>query len=113
MAIPFLTKIFGSRNDRLLKSYRKTVERINALEASYAMLTDEQLQAKTAEFRQRLANGELLDALLPEAFATVREASKRVMKMRHFDVQLMGGIALHQGKIADPEERRVGKECRL
>ena len=106
MAIPFLTKIFGSRNDRLLKSYRKTVERINALEASYAMLTDEQLQAKTAEFRQRLANGESLDALLPEAFATVREASKRVMKMRHFDVQLMGGIALHQGKIA---EMRTGE----
>ncbi|WP_334153677.1 preprotein translocase subunit SecA [Tepidimonas sp.] len=106
MAIPFLTKIFGSRNDRLLKGYRKTVTRINALEPTFAALSDEQLQAKTGEFRQRLANGESLDALLPEAFATVREASKRVMKMRHFDVQLMGGIALHQGKIA---EMRTGE----
>ncbi|MDM7456293.1 MAG: preprotein translocase subunit SecA [Tepidimonas sp.] len=106
MAIPFLTKIFGSRNDRLLKGYRKTVARINALEPTFAALSDEQLQAKTAEFRQRLANGESLDALLPEAFATVREASKRVMGMRHFDVQLMGGIALHQGKIA---EMRTGE----
>ncbi|MFN3611365.1 preprotein translocase subunit SecA [Tepidimonas sp.] len=106
MAIPFLTKIFGSRNDRLLKGYRKTVARINALEPTFAALSDEQLQAKTAEFRQRLANGESLDALLPEAFATVREASKRVMMMRHFDVQLMGGIALHQGKIA---EMRTGE----
>ena len=106
MPIPFLTKIFGSRNDRLLKTYRKTVVRINGLEAQYEKLSDEQLQGKTAEFRQRLAAGESLDALLPEAFATVREASKRVMKMRHFDVQLMGGIALHSGKIA---EMRTGE----
>jgi len=106
MPIQFLTKIFGSRNDRLLKTYRKTVVRINALEAQYEKLDDGQLQSKTAEFRQRLASGETLDALLPEAFATVREASKRVMKMRHFDVQLMGGIALHSGKIA---EMRTGE----
>ncbi|MCX7672917.1 MAG: preprotein translocase subunit SecA [Thiobacillaceae bacterium] len=106
MAIPLLTKLFGSRNDRLLKGYRKIVERINALEAGLQVLSDEQLQAKTAEFKQRLANGETLDALLPEAFAVVREASRRVMKMRHFDVQLMGGIALHQGKIA---EMRTGE----
>ncbi len=106
MPIQFLTKIFGSRNDRLLKTYRKTVARINALEAQFEKLDDGQLQSKTAEFRQRLASGETLDALLPEAFATVREASKRVMKMRHFDVQLMGGIALHSGKIA---EMRTGE----
>ncbi|MDV7394062.1 hypothetical protein RZS08_21965, partial [Arthrospira platensis SPKY1] len=73
MPIQFLTKIFGSRNDRLLKTYRKTVTRINALEAQFEKLDDGQLQSKTAEFRQRLANGETLDALLPEAFATVRE----------------------------------------
>ncbi|TSE21354.1 Protein translocase subunit SecA [Tepidimonas alkaliphilus] len=106
MAIPFLTKIFGSRNDRLLKGYRRIVERINALEAPLQLLSDEQLQAKTAEFRQRLAQGQSLDDLLPEAFAVVREASRRVMQMRHFDVQLMGGIALHQGKIA---EMRTGE----
>jgi preprotein translocase subunit SecA len=106
MAIQFLTKIFGSRNDRLLKTYRKTVERINGLESQFEKLSDEALKGKTGEFKQRLANGETLDALLPEAFATVREASKRVMKMRHFDVQLIGGIALHSGKIA---EMRTGE----
>ena len=101
MAIPFLTKIFGSRNDRLLKTYRKTVERINALEAGLESLSDDELKAKTQTFRDRAAAGESLDALLPEAFAVVREGSKRVMKMRHFDVQLAGGIALHNGKIAE------------
>ena len=106
MAIQFLTKIFGSRNDRLLKGYRKTVERINALESQLEKLSDADLQARTAEFRQRLEQGETLDALLPEAFATVREASKRVMKMRHFDVQMLGGIALHHGKVA---EMRTGE----
>ncbi len=106
MALQFLTKIFGSRNDRLLKTYRKTVERINSLEAQVEQLGDEALRAKTEEFKQRVAQGETLDALLPEAFAVVREASKRVMKMRHFDVQLMGGMALHQGKIA---EMRTGE----
>jgi preprotein translocase subunit SecA len=101
MAIPFLTKIFGSRNDRLLKTYRKTVERINAMEAGLESLSDDELRAKTQNFRDRAAAGESLDALLPEAFAVVREGSKRVMKMRHFDVQLAGGIALHNGKIAE------------
>ena len=106
MAIPFLTKIFGSRNDRLLKTYRKTVERINALEAGLESLSDDELKAKTQNFRDRASAGESLDALLPEAFAVVREGSKRVMKMRHFDVQLAGGIALHNGKIA---EMRTGE----
>jgi preprotein translocase subunit SecA len=106
MAINFLTQIFGSRNDRLLKQYRKTVEQINGLEPSLEGLTDEQLRGKTEVFRQRLAAGETLDALLPEAFAVVREGAKRVMKMRHFDVQLSGGIALHNGKIA---EMRTGE----
>jgi len=106
MAIQFLTKIFGSRNDRLLKTYRKSVERINALEPQMAALSDEQLRAKTDEFRGRIGQGEAIDTLLPEAFAVVREASKRVMKMRHFDVQLMGGMALHEGKIA---EMRTGE----
>ena len=106
MATNFLTLIFGSRNDRLLKQYRKTVERINALEPGLEGLSDEQLRGKTDEFRQRLAAGETLDALLPEAFAVVREGAKRVMKMRHFDVQLVGGIALHNGKVA---EMRTGE----
>ncbi|CDN86026.1 preprotein translocase subunit SecA [Hydrogenophaga intermedia] len=106
MATNFLTKLFGSRNDRLLKQYRKTVERINALESQFESLGDDELKAKTETFRQRLAAGETLDALLPEAFAVVREAGKRVMKMRHFDVQLVGGIALHHGKIA---EMRTGE----
>jgi preprotein translocase subunit SecA len=106
MAFNLLTQIFGSRNDRLLKQYRKTVERINALENGLSALTDEALQAKTDEFKQRFQAGESLDDLLPEAFAVVREGSKRVMKMRHFDVQMMGGIALHQGKIA---EMRTGE----
>ncbi|MEY2661468.1 MAG: hypothetical protein RLZZ123_2640, partial [Pseudomonadota bacterium] len=106
MAFKLLTQIFGSRNDRLLKQYRKTVERINALEPALETLSDEALRAKTAEFQQRVAQGASLDDLLPEAFAVVREGSKRVMRMRHFDVQLIGGIALHQGKIA---EMRTGE----
>ncbi|MFN5777085.1 MAG: preprotein translocase subunit SecA [Burkholderiaceae bacterium] len=106
MAFNFLTKIFGSRNDRLLKQYRKTVERINALESSLESLSDDELRGKTDLFRQQLAQGATLDELLPEAFAVVREGSKRVMRMRHFDVQLMGGMALHQGKIA---EMRTGE----
>ncbi|MBI5270180.1 MAG: preprotein translocase subunit SecA, partial [Burkholderiales bacterium] len=101
-----LTQIFGSRNDRLLKGYRRTVEKINALESGLASLDDAALQGKTAEFRQRLAQGEALDDLLPEAFAVVREAGKRTLKMRHFDVQLLGGMALHAGKIA---EMRTGE----
>ncbi|MFM6985850.1 MAG: preprotein translocase subunit SecA [Hydrogenophaga sp.] len=106
MPTHFLTKIFGSRNDRLLKTYRKTVERINSLEPQFEALSDEALKAQTEAFKQRLAGGATLDDILPEAFAVVREASKRVMKMRHFDVQLVGGIALHSGKIA---EMRTGE----
>jgi len=106
MGINILTKIFGSRNDRLLRQYRGAVVRINALESGLEKLNDAQLQAKTAEFRARVSAGEKLDELLPEAFAVVREASKRVMKMRHFDVQLMGAMALHQGKIS---EMRTGE----
>ncbi len=101
MATNFLTKIFGSRNDRLLKKYRHTVAKINALEAGFEQLSDEALRAKTEEFKQRVSQGESLDDLLPEAFAVVREGSKRVMKMRHFDVQLLGGMSLHEGKISE------------
>lgn len=101
-----LKKIFGSRNDRLIKQYTQTVKRINALEPALQALSDEQLQAKTDEFRQRHANGESLDDLLPEAFAVVREAGKRVLGMRHFDVQMIGGMVLHYGKIA---EMRTGE----
>lgn len=99
-------KILGSRNDRLLKQYRKEVSRINALEPQIQALSDTELQAKTAEFKQRLADGEKLDSLLVEAFAVCREASKRVLGMRHFDVQLIGGMVLHYGKIA---EMRTGE----
>ena len=101
-----LTQIFGSRNDRLLKTYRGAVQKVNALEPQFEALDDAALRAKTDEFRTRIAAGETLDDLLPEAFATVREAGKRTLKMRHFDVQLVGGIALHQGKIA---EMRTGE----
>ncbi len=106
MVTKFLSKIFGSRNERLVKAMQSTVARINALEPQYTALSDDALRAKTEEFRQRLAKGEALDALLPEAFATVREAGKRVMNMRHFDVQLVGGMTLHDGKIA---EMRTGE----
>ncbi len=101
-----LKKIFGSRNDRLIKQYAQTVKRINALEPQVQALSDEQLRARTDEFRQRHANGESLDDLLPEAFAVVREAGKRELGMRHFDVQLIGGMVLHYGKIA---EMRTGE----
>ncbi len=102
----FLTKIFGSRNERLLKTYRRNVERINALEPQIAALSDDALRAKTEEFRGRVAAGDSLDALLPEAFAVVREAAKRTLGQRHFDVQLIGGMVLHDGKIA---EMRTGE----
>ncbi len=101
-----LTQIFGSRNDRLLKTYRRLVDQVAAFEAQFEKLSDTELRAKTEEFRQRLAQGSALDDLLPEAFAAVREAGKRTLKMRHFDVQIIGGIALHQGKIA---EMRTGE----
>ena len=101
-----LTQLFGSRNERLLKTYRRTAQQINEIEPRMEALDDAALRAKTDEFRQRLGQGETLDQLLPEAFAVVREAGKRTLKMRHFDVQLMGGMALHQGKIA---EMRTGE----
>ena len=106
MITGFLKKIFGSRNERLLRQYRANVIRINEFESGLQSLPDEQLTAKTIEFRQRIANGEALDAVLPEAFAVVREASKRVLGMRHFDVQMIGGMVLHYGKIA---EMRTGE----
>ena len=101
-----LTQLFGSRNERLLKQYRRVVVQVNALESKFEALDDSALAAKTIEFRQRHAAGESLDALLPEAFAVVREGSKRALKMRHFDVQLIGGMTLHDGKIA---EMRTGE----
>jgi preprotein translocase subunit SecA len=101
-----LKKIFGSRNERLIKQYSQTVVRINALEAGIQQLTDEALRAKTDEFRNRHAQGESLDTLLPEAFAVVREASRRVLGLRHFDMQMVGGMVLHYGKIA---EMRTGE----
>src|SRR6476659_10366674 len=104
--INILTRIFGSRNERLLKEYGASVRQINALEPAISALGDEALKAKTTEFRGRVANGEALDDLLPEAFAVVREAGKRALQMRHFDVQLIGGMGLHNGKIA---EMRTGE----
>ena len=101
MVIGLLKTLVGSRNDRLLKQYRKVVAKVAAFEPSLQALDDVALAAKTAEFKSRLASGESLDDIAPEAFAVVREASTRVMKMRHFDAQLMGGLALHQGKIAE------------
>jgi len=101
-----LHKIFGTRNDRLLKSYNRIVLQINALEASIQELSDDELQNKTLEFKNRLKNGEVLADILAESFAVCREASKRVLGMRHFDMQLVGGIALNDGKIA---EMRTGE----
>ncbi|TAL56681.1 preprotein translocase subunit SecA [Pandoraea sp.] len=106
MTSGLLKKIFGSRNQRLIKQYQKTVAAINALEPAMVKLSDEQLRAKTDEFKGRVSQGESLDQLLPEAFAVCREAGKRVLKMRHFDVQLIGGMVLHYGKIA---EMRTGE----
>ncbi len=106
MITGFLKKIFGSRNDRLIKQYSQTVARINGLEAATQQLSDEALRARTEEFRGRHAKGESLDDLLPEAFAVVREASRRVLGLRHFDMQLIGGMVLHYGKIA---EMRTGE----
>jgi preprotein translocase subunit SecA len=102
----WFTQLFGSRNQRLLAGYSKSVNRANAVEESFKALDDAQLQGKTAEFRKRLAAGEGLDDVLPEAFAAVREAARRTLGMRHFDVQLIGGMVLHQGKIA---EMRTGE----
>src|SRR5579883_1576227 len=101
-----LTGIFGSRNERLVKQMSKTVVKINALEPSLQALSDEELRARTEAFKQRLAAGETVDDILPEAFATVREASRRVLGMRHYDVQLIGGMVLNSGRIA---EMRTGE----
>lgn len=106
MSTGILTKIFGSRNERLIRQYRQIVKKINALELLMKTLSDADLKKKTQQFKERLQNGEELDALLPEAFAVVREASDRVLGMRHFDVQLIGGMVLHYGKIA---EMRTGE----
>jgi len=106
MVAKLFSKVFGSRNDRLLKRMNAVVTQINGMEDSMAALSDEELRNKTGEFRERLDNGASLDDLLPEAFAVVREAGKRVLNMRHFDVQLIGGMVLHQGKIA---EMRTGE----
>src|SRR5690606_24528318 len=101
-----LTSLFGSRNERLLKQLQKNVQRINALEPQMQALDDAALRAKTDEFRQRIANGETTDKLLPEAFAVVREGARRAIGLRHYDVQLIGGMVLHMGKIA---EMRTGE----
>ncbi|HEY5996337.1 MAG TPA: hypothetical protein VIU29_04910, partial [Candidatus Deferrimicrobiaceae bacterium] len=101
-----LKKIFGTQNERLMTQLQPIVEQINSLEPAVSSLSDEKLAARTAEFRQRLDNGEYLDALLPEVFATVREVGKRTLDMRHYDVQLIGGMILHSGKIA---EMRTGE----
>src|SRR5262245_56386686 len=106
MIATLLRKIFGSRNDRLIKRYMHTVRAINALEPRIQSLSDAELRAKTDDFKQRIADGATLDEVLPEAFAVVREAGKRTLNMRHFDVQLIGGMVLHYGKIA---EMRTGE----
>ncbi|PHY13750.1 preprotein translocase subunit SecA, partial [Caulobacter sp. B11] len=102
----FAKKLFGSSNERKVKALAARVSKINALEPQYAALSDEALKAKTVEFRERLGKGETLDDLLHEAFAAVREASKRVLGMRHFDVQMVGGMVLHAGGIS---EMRTGE----
>ena len=99
MITNLLTRIVGSSNDRTLKKLRKIVKQINAMEPTFESLSDADLKAKTVEFRTRLEKGETLEQLLPEAFATVREASKRVFGMRHFDVQLMGGMVLNNNRL--------------
>src|SRR3970282_957905 len=106
MISSLLKSIFGSRNDRLLKEYRATIQSINKREADIAKLSDAELRGKTDSFRQRFAQGVSLDALLPEAFAVVREGGIRALGMRHYDVQLIGGMVLHYGKIA---EMRTGE----
>ncbi|MCU0605329.1 MAG: preprotein translocase subunit SecA, partial [Desulfobacterales bacterium] len=101
MVMSFLAKVFGSKNERELKKLQPMVERINALEPAMQALSDGELRAQTGRFRERVERGEALEELLPEAFAAVREASVRTLKMRHFDVQLIGGMVLHQGTIAE------------
>lgn len=106
MLSKLITKVIGSRNDRTLRRLRKVINEINKLEPQFEAYGDDELKAKTAEFRQRIAQGEDLDVILPEAFATVREASKRVYGMRHFDMQMVGGMVLNNGQIA---EMRTGE----
>lgn len=106
MISKLLSKVFGSRNERLLKRMHAAVQSINGMEPALEKLSDDKLRAKTEEFRRRLAEGATLDSLLPEAFAVTREAGRRALGMRHFDVQLIGGMVLHQGKIA---EMRTGE----
>ena len=106
MVTSLFKKLFGSRNDRLVKQYAQKVNQINVLEPAMQALSDEALRAKTAEFRQRFADGESLDKLMPEAFAVVREGGVRALKMRHFDVQMIGGMVLNDGKIG---EMRTGE----
>ena len=106
MFAPLLKKLFGSKNEREVKRMLKAVQAVNALEEQMLSLSDEQLRSKTEEFKARLEKGETLDQILPEAFAVCREAGKRVMGMRHFDVQLIGGMTLHEGRIA---EMRTGE----
>ena len=97
----FAKRLFGTSNDRRIKAYKTRVDAINALEADIGMLDDDALRGKTAEFRARLASGATLDELLPEAFAVVRETAKRTLGQRHYDVQLIGGMVLHEGNIAE------------
>jgi len=106
MVIGLFRKIFGSRNERVLKKLSKIVDKINDLEEQFAALQDHEFPLKTAEFRGRITQGESLDDLIPEAFALAREAGKRTLGMRHFDVQLVGGMVLHDGKIS---EMRTGE----
>src|SRR6185437_10150275 len=104
--LKLLTRVFGSRNERVIRGYGRTIRAANQLEPQIKALSDEALRAKTDEFRRRLKEGTKLDELVPEAFAVVREAAMRTLKMRHFDVQLIGGLVLHQGKIS---EMRTGE----
>src|SRR5579872_1922597 len=102
----FLTKIFGDANEREIKNLWPLVEKINTFEEEFQKLTDQELKHKTVEFKEKLQQGKTLDDLLPEAFAAVREAARRTLNQRHFDVQLIGGMVLHQGKVA---EMRTGE----
>ena len=95
------SKLFGSSNDRQISKFRPIVDKVNKLESEFAALQDKELKSKTSDFKLRLSKGENLEAILPEAFATVREAAKRTLNQRHFDVQLIGGLVLHYGKIAE------------
>ena len=108
----FLDKIFGTHSDHELKRIRPIADKVDALEEEYKKLTDAQLRGKTDEFRKRYQEGETLDDLLPEAFATMREAAWRVLGMRHYRVQVIGGIVLHQGRIAEMKTGWIGCSCR-